>query len=51
VTASLGVATTQPDTPDAAALVDQADRALYFSKEAGRNRTSHYVQCSVVSGR
>ena len=37
VTASLGVATSSPDTPYAATLVDHADRALYYSKEAGRN--------------
>ena len=47
VTASFGVATSGPETPDAAALVDRADRALYLSKEAGRNRSS---QWSVVSG-
>ena len=41
VTASLGVATSGPDTPDAATLVDHADRALYHSKEAGRNTITH----------
>jgi diguanylate cyclase (GGDEF)-like protein len=51
VTASFGVATSGPDTPDAATLVDHADRALYRSKEAGRDRTSHYDRCSVVSQR
>jgi diguanylate cyclase (GGDEF)-like protein len=43
VTASFGVATSSPNTQDAATLVDQADRALYLSKETGRNRTSHYA--------
>jgi diguanylate cyclase (GGDEF)-like protein len=43
VTASFGVATSGPDAPDAVALVDQADRALYSSKEVGRNRTSHFA--------
>jgi two-component system chemotaxis response regulator CheY len=41
VTASFGAATSGLDTPDAATLVDRADRALYLSKEAGRNRTIH----------
>jgi diguanylate cyclase (GGDEF)-like protein len=41
VTASFGAATTGPDTPDPAALVDCADRALYLAKEAGRNQTCH----------
>jgi two-component system cell cycle response regulator len=52
VTASLGVATSDPDTPTAATLVDQADRALYHSKQSGRNRITHYAlsgQWSVVS--
>ena len=49
VTASFGVATSGPDTPDAATLVDLADRALYLSKEAGRNRTSHYGRRGLVS--
>jgi len=42
VTASLGVATTGRDTPNAAALVDQADRALYHSKQAGRDQVTLY---------
>jgi diguanylate cyclase (GGDEF)-like protein len=46
VTASLGVATTGPTTPSAAALVDQADYALYSSKQAGRNRIAHYNDCN-----
>jgi diguanylate cyclase (GGDEF)-like protein len=42
VTASLGVATADQDTRDAAALVDRADRALYQAKQTGRDRISHY---------
>lgn len=42
VTASLGVATTGYGTPHAAALVDQADRALYQSKQAGRDQVTLY---------
>ena len=42
ITASLGVTTSSSDTPDSATLVDHADRALYHSKECGRNRSTHY---------
>lgn len=41
ITISVGVSTIRPDTPDAEALVQEADRALYCSKQAGRNRVSH----------
>ena len=46
VTASLGVATAGPATTDAAALVDQADHALYQSKQAGRNQVTHFRDCA-----
>ena len=46
VTASLGVATADPATPLAAALVDEADHALYKSKLAGRNQVTHFRHCS-----
>jgi diguanylate cyclase (GGDEF)-like protein len=51
VTASLGLATTDSNTPNAATLVEQADQALYRSKQAGRNRITHYaaLEWSVVS--
>ena len=41
VTASLGIASLGPDIADGTALVAAADRALYYSKESGRNRVSH----------
>jgi diguanylate cyclase (GGDEF)-like protein len=42
VTASLGVASTQPDVADVATLINRADQALYAAKEAGRNRVLPY---------
>ncbi len=42
MTASLGVGTAGKGTPSAAALVEQADRAMYQSKQAGRNQITHY---------
>jgi len=41
VTVSLGIATLTPTITDARTLLESADRALYHSKQAGRNRVSH----------
>ncbi len=46
ITASLGVSTASAATPDAAALVDQADQALYYSKLSGRNQVNHFKDCA-----
>ncbi|MBN1593639.1 MAG: diguanylate cyclase [Candidatus Coatesbacteria bacterium] len=39
VTASFGIATLRGDMPNPAALINAADRSLYFAKGSGRNRT------------
>ena len=41
VTVSAGVSTLTAETRDAAALVREADEALYHSKKTGRNRVNH----------
>jgi diguanylate cyclase (GGDEF)-like protein len=40
VTSSFGVMTFHPAMADAAVLIDEADKALYLSKKAGRNRVT-----------
>jgi diguanylate cyclase (GGDEF)-like protein len=42
VTVSIGVSTTQT-TLDGKTLIERADRALYFAKRSGRNRTEIYT--------
>jgi diguanylate cyclase (GGDEF)-like protein len=41
VTASVGVSTIQADLTPMQEAIDQADRALYASKQGGRNRVTH----------
>jgi diguanylate cyclase (GGDEF)-like protein len=43
VTASIGIGTFDAGTADAAALLNRADKALYFSKKNGRNRATSYL--------
>lgn len=42
VTASFGVTSLRQGADDVYRLIDQADQALYFSKESGRNRVTRY---------
>lgn len=42
VTASFGIATLTPATPDPSTLIAEVDLALYHSKRSGRNRITHH---------
>lgn len=42
ITASLGVASVRDGADDLTSLIDQADQALYFSKENGRDKVSRF---------
>ena len=44
ITVSLGLSTLGDRAADAAGLIDQADQALYASKEAGRNRVTRWSE-------
>ncbi|MES2320120.1 MAG: EAL domain-containing protein [Pseudomonadota bacterium] len=43
LSASIGIALYPPDAGDVNTLVERADRAMYASKNAGRNRFSYYT--------
>ncbi len=47
VTLSIGVATFPEDAEDATSLIEKADKALYVSKEKGRNRASVYQKIEI----
>ncbi|NNL85968.1 MAG: sensor domain-containing diguanylate cyclase [Myxococcales bacterium] len=46
VTASFGISSLTDGATNLSALIDQADRALYFSKEHGRNRVTRFDELS-----
>ncbi len=48
ITVSIGIATVSGENPglESAALLTQADCALYASKAAGRNQVSHFKTCN-----
>ncbi|WP_372741480.1 diguanylate cyclase [Neptunomonas sp.] len=46
VTASFGISSTLGNAKSTAQLIEQADKALYISKESGRNRFTHYLEAS-----
>jgi diguanylate cyclase (GGDEF)-like protein/PAS domain S-box-containing protein len=49
VTVSVGVATFRQDMASPATLIEEADRALYLSKECGRNCVTHYDSLLAVT--
>ncbi len=50
ITASIGVATAGATTADASSLVDEADQALYVSKQIGRNQVTHFNDRRAAAG-
>jgi diguanylate cyclase (GGDEF)-like protein len=49
ITASLGIASWGPGAESASELIARADKALYRSKELGRNRATHWDDMQLVS--
>lgn len=50
ITASFGLMTLTYDDPSPDILLENADRALYYSKHDGRNRVTHYETLPEVQG-
>jgi diguanylate cyclase (GGDEF)-like protein len=48
ITASFGVATVNVQARSIEALIDQADQALYRSKQAGRNRVTQWLSATAL---
>lgn len=46
ITASFGISSSQNTTESASQLIEQADKALYVSKQSGRNRFTNYLAIS-----
>jgi diguanylate cyclase (GGDEF)-like protein/PAS domain S-box-containing protein len=49
ITSSFGVATLRDAASDLAGLIDQADEALYFAKQNGRNQITIWRQAEAIS--
>ena len=49
ITISIGVAEITSDTPNLAALIDQADTAMYNAKKDGKNRVKVFNQGALIS--
>lgn len=47
ITCSFGIATTSSSSIPSGILIEQADQALYHSKENGRNKVSHFFEINV----
>ena len=47
ITSSFGVSTLEFRPEEPTALVDQADKALYYSKTHGRNQVTSWARCSM----
>lgn len=50
VTVSIGIAIWCHDSDSAAELIHQADQALYFSKQQGRNRATRFSELHAMLG-